>query len=432
MATSNVLVTRTGTNWTVDVTACDLDPDTNLKDFITFVGGSVVSNASFNKTTQTTLTYVGTALPSNTQIEIRRKSPNVVKSAALLGSRVRSSDWNAEFDRVHRHFEEYDLNGAGSPVQAPIPKDEPFGSGWDGDTVYPPSRNAVYDYVNTLAPLSSPAFTGNPTVPTQNGADNSTRIANTAWVRNILTLYATLASPSFTGSPTVPTAGAADNSTIIANTSWVRTFVNTSLTSYVSTGSLTSTLAAYVTTTNLTSTLSSYASLASPTFTGTPTAPTATLSLAGTQVANQTYVHTAQRPFLDTTRITSSQSFPHNTFTQIIFNNEVTDTANMHDTTTGNIVIPTGFGGTYEVSGFIAFDAPAIIALVEVWVNGSTVKRIGQAEGAPSGISFNGVFNASAGQTVTLRLYQISTASATRTHILGTALNWMTMKRVNV
>ena len=34
----------------------------------------------------------------------------------------------------------------------------------------------------SLAPLDSPAFTGNPTVPTQSGGDNSTKIASTAYV----------------------------------------------------------------------------------------------------------------------------------------------------------------------------------------------------------------------------------------------------------
>lgn len=37
---------------------------------------------------------------------------------------------------------------------------------------------------NTYAPLASPAFTGNPTVPTQDNSDNSTKIASTAYVNN--------------------------------------------------------------------------------------------------------------------------------------------------------------------------------------------------------------------------------------------------------
>ena len=37
--------------------------------------------------------------------------------------------------------------------------------------------------INLRAPLSSPAFTGNPTAPTQAAGNNSTRLANTSWVK---------------------------------------------------------------------------------------------------------------------------------------------------------------------------------------------------------------------------------------------------------
>jgi hypothetical protein len=67
------------------------------------------------------------------------------------------------------------------------------------------------------APLESPALTGNPTATTQNNADNSTRIATTAFVKSQSYLntstaaltYAPIASPIFTGTVTLPltTAG---------------------------------------------------------------------------------------------------------------------------------------------------------------------------------------------------------------------------------
>lgn len=67
------------------------------------------------------------------------------------------------------------------------------------------------------ADLESPAFTGNPTVPTQNNSDNSTRNASTAFVKSQSYLntstaaltYAPIASPVFTGTVTLPltTAG---------------------------------------------------------------------------------------------------------------------------------------------------------------------------------------------------------------------------------
>lgn len=72
--------------------------------------------------------------------------------------------------------------------------DSPFGVGWDGQTDAP-SRNAVYDAlqqyalastVNGLAPLASPALTGNPTAPTQTSSDNSAKIATTAFVQTLI------------------------------------------------------------------------------------------------------------------------------------------------------------------------------------------------------------------------------------------------------
>jgi len=43
---------------------------------------------------------------------------------------------------------------------------------------------AVAEDFDSKAPLSSPAFTGNPTAPTQTAGNNSTRIATTAFVQN--------------------------------------------------------------------------------------------------------------------------------------------------------------------------------------------------------------------------------------------------------
>ncbi|QKE60842.1 hypothetical protein [Arthronema virus TR020] len=423
MTTTNVLVNRTGTNWTVDVTPCALDPDVNIKDFVVLIAGSVVPTNSFNKTTSTTLTYVGASLPSNTQVEIRRKTPNLAKALALLGSRVRSSDWNSEFDRVYRHFEEYDLNGAGSPTQTALPKDDAFGIIWDGDTVYPPTRNSLYDFLTTVALLDSPAFTGNPTVPTQLTGDNSTKVASTAYVKNNLALYAVIASPNFTGAPTVPTPNPGENSTIIPNTSWVRTFVSSSLSPYVLNSSLVSTLAAY-------------APVNSPAFTGSPTAPTPpTINLTATNVANQNYVHTSNRPFVSASRITSGQTIPHATLTTLIFNNEIVDTNTAYNPSTGEFTVPTGLGGTYSVSGFIVLDNLVSGLTVELAVNGSIVRRAGQ--GQASGDSFqvlaiHGLITVSAGDIITVRVTQTNTGSASRALLAGTNLNWLTIHRLNV
>lgn len=174
-----------------------------------------------------------------------------------------------------------------------------IGSGLDADRL----GGQLY---STYAPLASPAFSGNPTAPTQTSADISLRIANTQHVSDKITLwsavnftpfeiltklktvdgtgsgldtdffrglapsafatpadltaYAPLASPALTGTPTAPTPSAAENSTRIATTAFVQ---------------------------------ASYAKIASPTFTGTPAAPTASLGTNTTQIATTAFVQAA-------------------------------------------------------------------------------------------------------------------------------------------
>lgn len=71
-----------------------------------------------------------------------------------------------------------------------------------------------------IANLNSPAFSGNPTAPTADAGDNSTRLATTAFVKSVQA--AGLVSPSLTGNPTAPTPAVADNDTSIATTKFVK------------------------------------------------------------------------------------------------------------------------------------------------------------------------------------------------------------------
>lgn len=50
-----------------------------------------------------------------------------------------------------------------------------------------------------IAPIASPAFTGNPTAPTQAKADNSTKLATTAYVKAVVADYLELTGGSITG-----------------------------------------------------------------------------------------------------------------------------------------------------------------------------------------------------------------------------------------
>lgn len=329
MTTSNVSVLRTGTGWTVDVTPCNLDSNLGVKDFVVLHNGVATSNAPYQKTTVTTLTYTGIALASNTQIEIRRRTPPEAIAIVQLGSRVRSDEWNNEFQRVYRKLEEYDLNGAGSPVNTALPLNDPFGVVWDGDLTYPPSRNSVYDWGITRAPLASPVFTGVPTVPTPAPGTNTTQIASTAYVVNALSSYAPLASPNFSGNPTAPTQADSENSTRLATTAWTRT--------------------------RITNSISGLAPLASPNFTGTPTAPTPVYTDTNTRIATAQSLATRLRVYAENPGLSATTMFTVNTFTGWT---ELTDEGNDFNPTSGVWTCPVT--GIWTVTLFVPILATGV------------------------------------------------------------------------
>jgi|GEM_PF-2465090 len=150
-----------------------------------------------------------------------------------------------------------------------------------------------------LAPKASPAFTGNPTAPTQSAADNTTKLATTAFVQTALVGLAPTASPALTGNPTAPTQTAGDNSTKIATTAYVDTAlgVKAPLASPALTGNPTApTQSAADNTTKIATTafvqtaLVGLAPLASPALTGNPTAPTQSQGDNSTKIATTAYV----------------------------------------------------------------------------------------------------------------------------------------------
>lgn len=112
-------------------------------------------------------------------------------------------------------------------------------------------------YLNALAPIDSPGFTGTPTVPTAAPGTNTTQAASTAFataaiaalvasspatldtlnelatalgndpnfattITNLLATKAPLASPALSGTPTAPTAAPGTNTTQLATTAFAR------------------------------------------------------------------------------------------------------------------------------------------------------------------------------------------------------------------
>lgn len=102
-----------------------------------------------------------------------------------------------------------------------VGSDISYGVSWDTSNLAP-AHKALYPVIQTLAPLASPAFTGDPTATTQSTSDNSTRLATTEYVKNNLGSYATLASPNLIGTPVAPTASNWTNTTQIATTAFTQ------------------------------------------------------------------------------------------------------------------------------------------------------------------------------------------------------------------
>ncbi|MCG9434128.1 phage tail protein [Escherichia coli] len=91
---------------------------------------------------------------------------------------------------------------------------------------------AAADPHTQYAPKESPTLTGTPKAPTALAGNNSTQIANTAFVQavvtalnNALALKAPLASPALIGTPTAPTAAQTVNNTQVATTAFVKSAI---------------------------------------------------------------------------------------------------------------------------------------------------------------------------------------------------------------
>lgn len=138
--------------------------------------------------------------------------------------------------------------------------------------------------------------TGNVSVSTSPlYTDNSTKVATTAFVKNVLAN-----SPALAGSPTATTASVGDSSTRIATTAFVTTAVNNVIDGAPGLLNTLNELAAaidddpaYFTTidTRLTTVETDKADLLSPAFTGSPTTPTPPTATDNTTVANTEWVY---------------------------------------------------------------------------------------------------------------------------------------------
>ena len=100
-----ITVLRTGTGWTIDVTALALSSSLPTKDFYVKLGVVVSPLASYTKTSQVLLTYTGTSLAANTPVTVYRDSTRIVPD--LLFNEINTSGGlNSRFDVVELVLED--------------------------------------------------------------------------------------------------------------------------------------------------------------------------------------------------------------------------------------------------------------------------------------------------------------------------------------
>ena len=208
----------------------------------------------------------------------------------------------------------------------------PSATTYEGGLAFAEDTNRMYFATDTnwlsLAPELDPAFSGTPTAPTAVKTTNTTQIATTAYVKDVVSDYAPLASPTLTGVPltttqSTGTRASSGASTQIANSTYVRAVASeiyaevdtkapsnspaltgtpTAPTANLNTNTTQIATTAFVRTREdvINTALSFKAPLASPTLTGIPAAPTATAGTNTTQVATTAFVTTANGNLLTT------------------------------------------------------------------------------------------------------------------------------------
>ncbi len=141
------------------------------------------------------------------------------------------------------------------------------------------------------APLASPALTGTPTAPTPAPADNTTKIATTAYVQNAITSFG--AGDMAKSIYDTTNNGKVDLAEVAEAVAW------TGVSGKPATFPATAHSHTIADTTGLQAALDTKAALASPALTGTPTAPTAVPTTNTTQIATTAFVQAAFTALID-------------------------------------------------------------------------------------------------------------------------------------
>lgn len=202
MPETNVIRTATvsGSSYVLDVSALQLLPQLDIRDFIVTHNG-IDRTVAYTKTSVTQLSYAGTAVVLGTVVQVSRSTPLTFSETTFVSNTTAVQLTNA-LTKLKRRVDELEAltsyqssliaSGGVTPGVLPI-VDIPYAASWDGDFSNAPSRNSVYDVINRID-TGTNTWTGsynlsgasNVTAPTQLASDSSTKVSTTAQTQSAI------------------------------------------------------------------------------------------------------------------------------------------------------------------------------------------------------------------------------------------------------
>lgn len=234
ITTAAVSVTRSGTSFTIDVTAANLNENLTQKDFVVLdqTNEVILSNAGFTKTSQTVLTYSGADIGTNISLEVRRNTPVERFQTQQFGNKFDASVYNEETDRILGKIFEIVLFGVGDDTFfIPTPQNVAYAASWATDTVRSRTANVLYDEMELMPRLGdNETITGTRLFQGALTVDNTTLTIDTDGdliVNGDLDVNG--ATADFTGATSITrtTPSTPTNNTEISTTAFVRNAIQT-------------------------------------------------------------------------------------------------------------------------------------------------------------------------------------------------------------
>lgn len=234
ITTAAVNVVKSGTSFTIDVTAANLSEDLNTKDFLVLdqTNEVTLSNVNFTKTSQTVLTYSGADIGTDISLEVRRNTPVERFQIQQFGNKFDTTTYNEEVDRILGRIFEITLFGAGATeFFIPTPQNQAYGATWASDLVRGRTANVLYAEMELMPRLAdNETITGTRVFQGAVTVDNTTLTIDTdASIVANGNLDINSSSADFTGvtnftrsTPSTPT-----NNTEVSTTAFVRNAIQT-------------------------------------------------------------------------------------------------------------------------------------------------------------------------------------------------------------